>query len=126
MYVVPSVVSGGRGGFAAVGESFRLVRRFFGTSAITLLVLVGIQYGIGFLGAFAIVPLEFGILPGPGQTEPHLPPPGLCVVSGIGFVLAMLVAQAYTGYYAIAIVGLYRSLFGRPGAAQPGSGLATI
>lgn len=122
MYVVPAVVSGGRGGFAAIGESFRLVRRFFGTSAIALLVLLGIQYGISFLAAFAIFPLEFAVLPGPGQTEPHVPPVGLLAVSGIGFVVALLVAQAYTGYYTIAVVGLYRSLaLGRPGAdAAPG------
>jgi hypothetical protein len=126
MYVVPSVVSGGRGGFAAIGESFRLVRRFFGASAIALLVLLGIQYGISFLATFAILPLEFAIIPGPGQTEPHMPPLGLILVSGMGFVVAMLAAQAYTGYYAIAIVGLYRSLFAQPSAAEPASGLVTI
>ncbi len=38
----------------------------------------------------------------------------------------MLVAQAYTGYYTIAIVGLYRSLFAQPSAPEPASGLVTI
>ena len=126
MYVVPSVVSGRRGGFAAIGESFRLVRRFFGASAIALLVLLGIQYGISFLATFAILPLEFAIIPGPGQTEPHMPPLGFILVSAIGFVVAMLAAQAYTGYYTIAIVGLYRSLFAQPSAPEPASGLVTI
>jgi len=31
----------------------------------------------------------------------------------------MVVAQAYLGYYTIAIVGLYRSLFAQPSAGSP-------
>ena len=119
MYVAPAVVSGGRGGFNAIGESFRLVRRFFGPSAIALLVLVGIQYGASFLSTLAILPLEFAVMPGPGQTAPHAPPLGLALASGLVFVLAVLAGQAYTGYYAIAIVGLYRSLCAQPTGPQP-------
>lgn len=117
MYVAPAVVSGGRGGFAAIAESFRLVYRFFGPSAIVLLVLVAIRYGIGFLAAFAIVPLEFAMIPAPGHAMPQLPPIGLLTFSAVMFVIALLAAEAYGGYYTIAVVGLYRSL-----AAQPGAG----
>ena len=114
MYVAPAVVSGGRDGFAAIGESFRLVRRFFGTSAIALLVLLGINYGISMVATFPLYPLEFAFLPRAGETMPHIPPIGLLAATGLWFVLSMVVAQAYLGYFAIAIVGLYRSLRAQP------------
>jgi hypothetical protein len=120
MYVLPAVVGGGRGGFAAVGESFRLVRTFFGASAISWLVLAGIHYGISLMATFAILPLEFSIIPTMGQTTPHLPAFGFLAATVVGFALAMLVAFAYGGYYAIAVTGLYRSLCAQPGA---GAGL---
>jgi hypothetical protein len=116
MYVAPAVVSGGCDGFGAIAESFRLVRRFFGTSAISLLVLVAINYGISMVATFPLYPLEFAFLPRPGETMPHIPPVGLLVAAGLWFVLAMIVAQAYLGYFTIAIVGLYRSLRAQPDA----------
>jgi hypothetical protein len=119
MYVGPAVVSGGCDGFAAIGESFRLVRRFFGTSAIALLVLVAINYGISMVATFPMYPLEFAFLPHAGETVPHMPPIGLLAAAGLWFVLAMVVAQAYVGYFVIAIVGLYRSLRAQP---DPGAG----
>ena len=36
MYVLPAVIAGGRGGFEAIGESFRLVRAFFVPSLVTV------------------------------------------------------------------------------------------
>jgi hypothetical protein len=114
MYVAPAVVSGRCGGFTAIGESFRLVRRFFGTSAISLLVLIAINYGISTVATFPLVPLELAFLPSAGETVPHVPPIGFLVAAGLWFVLAMIVAQAYLGYSAIAIVGLYRSLRAQP------------
>ena len=117
MYVAPAVVSGGRDGFSAIGESFRLVRRFFATSAIALLVLLGINYGISMVATFPLYPLEFAFLPRAGETVPHIPPIGLLAAAGLWFVLAMVVAQAYLGYFAIAIVGLYRSLSAQPDLA---------
>jgi hypothetical protein len=120
MYIAPSVVTGGRDGFTAIAESFRLVRRFFGTSAIALLVLLGIHYGISMLASFSILPFEFAILPTLGQTTaPHFPPISVMVLAGLWFILALLAAQAYTGFYTIAIVGLYRSLYAQPSAAPP-------
>ena len=117
MYVAPSVVTGGRDGFEAIAESFGLVRRFFGASAIALLVLLGINYAINMMAMFPIYPLEFAFLPRPGDTLPKFPPIGFFLAAGLWFVFAMTIAQAYLGYYTIAIVGLYRSLFARPGAA---------
>jgi len=114
MYVLPSVVGGGRGGFAAVGESFRLVRDFFGVSAISCLVLAGIQYGVSMLSSFAIVPLEFSMIPTTPDGPPHMPPIWLLGTSGMFFLLGMLAAFAYGGYHTIAVVGLYRSLRAQP------------
>jgi hypothetical protein len=116
MYVLPSAIGGGRGGFEAIAESFRLVRSFFGASAISWLVLAGIRYGIGMLSSFAILPVEFSFIPMISQTTPHLPPIGFLASAGLVFVLAILAAFAYAGYYAIAVVGLYRSLRAQPGA----------
>lgn len=119
MYVAPSVVTGRRDGFTAIAESFALVRRFFGASAIALLVLLAINYGISMMASFPIYPLEFAFLPTASQPVPHLPAVGFLAAAGLWFVLAMVVAQAYLGYYTIAIVGLYRSLFAQPIAGQP-------
>ena len=69
MYVLPSVVTGGRDGFTAIGESFRLVVRFFGSSAIVLLVLLGIQYGISLLASAPFYMMQ----PSGGDGVPHLP-----------------------------------------------------
>ena len=126
MYVAPSVVTGGRDGFAAIAESFALVRRFFGASAIALLVLIAINYGISMMASFPIYPLEFAFLPAPGQTMPRIPPVGLLMAAGLWFVFAIVVAQAYLGYYTIAIVGLYRSLFAQPGAGLPPGPIAPV
>ena len=114
MYVFPAVIGGGRGGFAAVGESFRLVRDFFGVSAISCLVLAGIQYGVSMLSSLPILPLEFSIIPTTPNGLPHMPPLWLAVTTAVFFVLGMLAAFAYGGYHTIAVVGLYRSLRAQP------------
>lgn len=120
MYVIPSVVTGGRDGFTAIAESFRLVVRFFGASALALLILLGIQWGISMLATAPLYPLQLSIISSIGPAGvPRLPPAPLLVAGGVWFVIAMAIGQAYTGYYAIAIVGLYRSLFGRPGTEEP-------
>ncbi len=114
MYALPAVVGGGRGGFEAIGDSFRLVRRFFLPSLITCVVLYGIAYGISFIAAIPIVPLELAMMPGSGETMPHVPPIPLLVFGGIGYLAAIVVQLAYTGFYAIAIVGMYRALIAQP------------
>ncbi|HEX3463596.1 MAG TPA: hypothetical protein VHS78_06035, partial [Candidatus Elarobacter sp.] len=62
MYVMPSVIIGRRGGFEAIGESVRLVLRFFGGSAVTALVLYAISYGISMIAVLPIVPLELAVM----------------------------------------------------------------
>lgn len=117
MYVMPSVISGRRGGFEAIGESFRLVRRFFGPSVITILVLLAIWYGISFVGGFFILPLEFAMMPLGADTTPRMPPVGLAVFCGIGYVLSVLASMIYSGFFALSIVGLYRDLAPRAAAS---------
>jgi hypothetical protein len=114
MYVMPAVVAGGRGGFEAIGESFRLVRRFFLPSLITCVVLYGISYGISLIGAIPIVPLELSVMPTTGQTTLHVPPISLIVLGGLGYIVTIVLSLAYTGFYAIAIVGMYRLLVAQP------------
>jgi hypothetical protein len=111
MFVLPAVVGGGRGGFDAIGESFRLVRDFFGASAITWLVLTGIHYGISLIATFALMPLQFAMIPLMASNGKFvLPAIGLLAGVGVAFILAIAATLAYAGYYAIAVVGLYRSL----------------
>ena len=126
MYVAPTVVSGRCDGFTAIGESFRLVHRFFGASAIALLILLAISYGISTVATIPLFPLELAFLPRPGETMPHIPAVGFLVAAGLWFFLAMIVAQVYLGYFTLAIVGLYRSLRAQPDAGvgqPPGRGL---
>ncbi len=114
MYVMPAVVAGGRGGFEAIGESFRLVRRFFVPSLIACLVLYAISYGISFVCMIPILPLELAVMPSAGETTAHVPPIPLIVFGVLGYLLMIALSLAYTGFYAIAIVGLYRSLIVQP------------
>ena len=117
MYVMPAVVSGGRGGFEAIGESFQLVRRFPGQSIIAFLVLVAIWYGISFIGGFFVLPLEFSMLPQGSETVPHAPPIALAVICGLGYLVAMAASMAYSGFFALALTGLYRDLAPRANAS---------
>lgn len=116
MYVMPSAVVGRRGGFEAIGESFRLVRRFFGTSALTALVLVAISYGIGMIGGFAVYPVEIAAMPvgGSDPTAFRVPPIPLLVGSGLVYVVSLVASMAYYGFAATVLVGLYRDLIARP------------
>ncbi|HTD37149.1 MAG TPA: hypothetical protein VK669_06535 [Candidatus Limnocylindrales bacterium] len=114
MYVIPSVVVGRRGGFEAIGESFRLVLRFFGGSALTVLILYAISYGISMIGAFALIPLQFSVLPTGTDTEFHMPPIPLVVGSVLGYVLSLVVSIAYSGFVATVLVGMYRDLIAQP------------
>jgi hypothetical protein len=121
MYALPAVVSGGRGGFEAIRESFLLVRHFFGQSAIVYLVLYAIQYGISLLMVAAVVPLEFATLPMGSDTEFRMPPFPLLGFSGVMYVVTIVALVAYNGFHALALVGLYRDLIAqaRPQALPP-------
>jgi hypothetical protein len=127
MFVLPSVVGGGRGGFHAIGESFRLVRDFFGASAITWLVLAGIHYGISLIATFALMPLQFAMIPMMASNGKFVVPAiGLLAAVGIVFVLAIAASLAYAGYYAIAVVGLYRSLRAQPAGGASAARIAVV
>jgi hypothetical protein len=125
MYVLPAVVGGRRGGFEAIGDSFRLVRAFFLPSLIAFVVLFGISYGISFIGAIPIIPLELAMLPSAGQTTPNLPSIPLLIFGGVGYLIAIALQLAYAGFYAIALVGMYRSLTAQPSAAPAGEIVAS-
>jgi hypothetical protein len=125
MYVLPAVVSGRRGGFEAIADSFRLVRAYFLPSLIAFVVLFGISYGISFIGAIPIVPLELAMLPSAGQTTPNLPSIPLLIFGGVGYLIAIALQLAYAGFYAIALVGMYRSLTAQPSAAPAGEIVAS-
>ncbi len=114
MYVLPSVVSGGRGGFEAIGESWQLVRRYPGQSIIAFLVLVAIWYGISFVGAIFILPVEFSVMPRGSETMPHMPPVPLLAFGGVGYFISIALSMAYSGFFALALTGLYRDLAPRP------------
>jgi hypothetical protein len=125
MYVLPAAVVGRRGGFEAIGESFRLVRRFFLPSLIAFVVLFGISYGISFIGAIPIIPLELAMMPGAGETTMHVPSIPLIIFGSIGYIVAIVLQLAYAGFYAIALVGLYRSLVVPPPVPPAGEIVAT-
>ena len=120
MYVVPSVVGGGRRGFAAISESFRLVRRFFLPSLIVLLVLFAIQFGIGMIGGIGMYPLEFSLLSSSGKDAAlQLPPLPLLVFAALFYLASLVAGIAYSGFYAIALTGMYRALAAQPQAPPP-------
>ncbi len=121
IFVMPATVGGGRGGFDAIGDSFRLIRRFFVPSLITWLVLYAIQYGIGFLTGFAIIPLEMSAMPATPEGPPVMPPLPLILFSGVMYLVSLVLLMGYTGFRAMVEVGLYRELQSRGAAlaSQP-------
>ncbi|MGD0053044.1 MAG: hypothetical protein ABSD03_14675 [Vulcanimicrobiaceae bacterium] len=132
MYILPAVVGGGRGGFAAIEESFRLVQRYFGASALALLVVIAIQYAISLLftplNFVALAVLGFPMTPSTTPQPPptlHLPPIPELVVAGVLFFIAMACLYAYYGFYALMLCGLYRSLRDCSAAGQAAVGLPT-
>jgi hypothetical protein len=121
MYVFPAVVCGGYGGFDAFRESWRLVRRYLGTSAIAILILLAIQYLITMVMYVGILPLELGIgaASGGSSSAPNL---GLLipllVLLGVVLVVTIALMYAFAGYHTLAIVGLYRWLRARTAAGD--------
>jgi len=113
MYVLPAVIGGRRDGFEAIAESFRLVRWNFAPSVITALVLYAISYGISFVAAIPIFPLEFAFLSTGDQATLQIPSIPLIFFAGLGYLAAIVLSLAYQGFYAIALTGLYRSLTSR-------------
>jgi hypothetical protein len=104
------VVAGGRGGFEGFGESFRMVRRFLGTSAIATLILLAIQYAVSFLAYPAIIPLQIAIFTSAQQNQmPHVTPV-LIVLAVVGYALVIVGAYAYFGFAALVQTGLYLEL----------------
>lgn len=116
IYVMPAVVGGGRGGFAALAESFRLVRSSFVRSAIGIALLIAGSYAISFAGYFSVLPLTVWFMkvvsePSRLQTLPA-PPVALIVACGSIYLVITILSLAYYGYYALVLVGMYRSLVG--------------
>ena len=115
MYVLPAVVVGGSGGFGGFRESWRLVRRYFGTSVVAMLILYAFQYLISTVFSFALMPLEFGLMAAAGTDGK----PSYAALGGLGIlllivVLVMLVVLfAYQAYFTLALTGLYRWLHAR-------------
>jgi hypothetical protein len=110
MYIMPSAVAGRRSGFAAVGESFRLVRRSLGRSALVMLCLYAIMYGISLVGGLALFPVQLAVIPSGPDATLQPPPLALMVVCGGVYLVFMLASMAFKGFYALVIAGLYRSL----------------
>ncbi len=113
-YAIPAAVGGGRDGFDAIGESFRLIRRFFGPSIITWLLLIAIQYGVSMLMSFAVFPLEFSAAPAQPDGLPRMPPVPLFAFSGVAYIVSLLALIAYSGFRALVQVGLFREVEAQP------------
>jgi hypothetical protein len=127
MYVYPAVVTGRRGGFEAIRESFLLVRHYFGASALVYLVLYAIQYGISLLMIAAIIPLEFATIPMGSDTAFRMPSIPLLGFSGALYLATIVALIAYNGFHTLALVGMYRDLVAQPAnQALPPAGGAIV
>ena len=118
MYVLPAVVSGGRGGFEAISESFRLVRRSFGRSAIGIFMLIALQYALSFVMypvmLPVMIPFQTALInakPGdPSAILTALPSVPVLVVCAAALGILSLLSYAYYAYYALTLTGMYRSV----------------
>jgi hypothetical protein len=73
------------------------------------------------------MPLQFAMIPMMASNGKFVVPAlGLLAAVGIVFVLAIAASLAYAGYYAIAVVGLYRSLRAQPAAGAPAARVAVV
>jgi hypothetical protein len=110
MYVVPSAVAGGRGGFAAIGESFRLVRRSPGRSAVLFLVGITISYLFGYVAEIGIAPMALSMIRLGAEPALQAPPLVLAVVGVFAGLATVLGGIALSGFYTIVLVGFYHWL----------------
>jgi hypothetical protein len=117
MYVIPAVVSGRFGGFAAFGESWRLVRRFFGTSLIAALILLAINYLISIVCSVVALPLQIVAASSSGSNAASIGALAAAVLfGGIVAIVGLALAYVYAAFYALAMTGLYRWLKARADA----------
>jgi hypothetical protein len=94
LYVIPSAVVGNHRGFAAIRESFALVRARFGPTLIIAVVLAVIQFVLGLIGAaFSFAPL-------------------------LGPIISGVIDQTVIAYVTLVVVGEYLIL--RGSTAVPG------
>jgi len=127
MYVLPAAVGGERSGFAAIRESFELVRHAFGTSAIALLILWAIQQGISMVAIPFILPLQFGFVLSAANNDqtPHVELWQIAIAGG-GYVVIIGASCAYLGYMAIVQTGLYHALRARAENASSPAALVPV
>ena len=117
-YVLPAAIVGGTGGFAAIGESWRLMRRFFGITALAVLILLAIRYAVTFVAYVFIIPLQIGVsFAGNGHAAASIV--ALVVLAGLLCIASLVLVVALCAEFAfstLATVGLYRWLRARAAA----------
>jgi hypothetical protein len=112
VFVFPAVVAGGRGGFAAIGESIRLVRANLLTSVLTVVLL----YAVNYLGSFIvfpfIVPLQLSFMS--SASESHgtfvLPAAWQVELAVFGYFLTTIITVGVFAFGSIVQTGMYLTL----------------
>jgi hypothetical protein len=90
LYALPAAVVGGRGGFAAIAESFAITRAKFGTTLLIGIVLAVISLFGGLVAlVFAFAPL-------------------------LGPIVASVISQIVVAFSSLVLVGEYLNLRGNP------------
>ncbi|HZO93675.1 MAG TPA: hypothetical protein VFB22_07875 [Candidatus Baltobacteraceae bacterium] len=122
MYVPPAIVSGRRGGFAAIGESFRIVRRRFGTSLLAYVILLAVYYGLSFVSVPFFFPVQAWVMTHASERPMAAPPLGAFAALISACVAVSSVATiAYWAFAALFVTVLYRSLTDPAGTAAAGT-----
>lgn len=112
IFVLPAVVAGGRGGFAAIGESIRLVRANLLNSILTVVLL----YAVNYLGSFIvfpfILPLQFGFMSSVAAPRGTFVPPAMWQIelAVFGYFLTTILTIGVYAFGAIVQTGLYLTL----------------
>lgn len=123
MYTFSAVVAGDRDGFSAIAESFRLVRGFFGLSALAEVILIAISYAFGFVVLPFLVPLQIAIATSPVDAHGRVPfssvPMWTIASVVIGYVLMFALTCAYQAFVALVQTGLYHELRARMETSVP-------
>jgi hypothetical protein len=124
VFVFPAVVAGERGGFAAIGESFRLVRANLLTAVLAVVLLYAVNYLVSFVVIPFILPAQLSFMSNASTPGATFVPPALWQIelAVVGYLLATLVTLGVYAFGAIVQTGLYLTLRERQERTPPGLG----
>ncbi len=112
VFVFPAVVAGQRGGFAAIGESIRLVRANLLTSVLTVVLLYAVNYIGSFIVFPFILPLQISFMTDASASHGMFVMPAAWQIelAVFGYFLTTIITIGVFAFGSIVQTGMYLTL----------------